>query len=894
LPVQTNAVADYYFVKITETNLPGFRNKLIDYYIEATDNKTNVSRSDIQHVWVDDFSGALNTGGGGGGGGTSNNVVTLNPAVPVSGQPLTVTYSPIGRALASATSVNIHHGFNQNITANWTPLPGVAMTKSGSNWVVTYNVASNATTIAMCFNNGSGTWDNNGGGNWNFNVTNAPLTNAPPAPIGLSATGTSTNTVSLSWASAPTASGYVIYRNGFVLATNTFTNFLDTGGQADTEYTYEVVATNSVGNSPPSASVTARTFFAPVPNNNIRLVNPSNGATIDTNIFTFRGHAGLGLTNGLQWSNSLSGQTGSVAFTGVTNSSGWSWEASLPITNGSNNFVFTALYPTNGLVQQTGSDSPTNYSGWSNSSSNGLGFGAWTITTSNGSAGSFLADSGTTQLVGSDGATNYGVTWTNGSTGGTGFDVWSLSSGGSGAFILANPTNGSITGMGAKAFQLRAPAGGTNTFATANRAFSQPMSVGQALSFQWGMNWDCGTTNGAKGFSLFAGTNELVNVNNGSTEAITCNGVNIQFGYGVNAMRWTFKLLTASSLEVRANDRDGNGTFTTNLTISSAPTSVRFYAANMEPSANREPYFDEFQIEGPANGNMDVGSTKGFGLWANSGGSVTARRNLPATFDSGDSLTIRIDNNWIDTGNRVGLALATAGGSNRFNFYFIGGQSTYRIDDSTTNRDSGLAYTETGLLLTLTMTASNSYSLNTGASVLTGTLGAGGPITQLVTYNNNAGTGTERNFYVGGMSFTEQQTTNALTTLSAPSIVLQALTDGLPDDWWAQYGIIGTNRVAATDPDSDGFDNAKEHALGTDPANSSSTFRITSIAPGASSTTVTWSSVAGKRYSLQGATNLGTLSWSNIGSAVSATNHSTSTNHATSVGQHFYRVILAQ
>jgi hypothetical protein len=69
LPVQSDVVADYYFSKITETNLPGFRSKLIDYYIEATDGKGNVSKSEIQHVWVDDFSGASNSGGGGGVGG---------------------------------------------------------------------------------------------------------------------------------------------------------------------------------------------------------------------------------------------------------------------------------------------------------------------------------------------------------------------------------------------------------------------------------------------------------------------------------------------------------------------------------------------------------------------------------------------------------------------------------------------------------------------------------------------------------------------------------------------------------------------------------------------------------------------------------------------------------
>jgi hypothetical protein len=717
--------------------------------------------------------------------------------------------------LASATNVNIHHGFNQNIAANWTVLPGVAMTKSGSNWVVTYNVASNATTIAMCFNNGSGTWDNNGGGNFNFNVTNAPLTNAPPVPTGLSAAGTSTNTVSLSWNAAPTASGYLIYRNGSILASNQFLNFLDTTCVPDTEYTYAVAATNSVGSSGPSLGVTATTFFAPVSNNALRLVNPTNGATVGTNTFRFRGHAGLGITNGLRWSNSLNGQTGSISFTGVTNSSGWKWEADLPLGNGPNSFVFSATYPTNGPVQQTGSDSPTNYSGWPSGSSNGVGFGAWTITTSNGPAGSFLADSGIPQVIGADAATNYGTTWTNGSGGGSGFANWSFDTNSTGAFAFGNPTNAGIAGMGTKAFRLRTPS--SNTYATANRALSQSLSAGQTLSFLWGMNWDCDTTNGAKGFVIFSGTNEIVVVNNANSSNITCNSVNTGFGYGTNAMRWSFQMNAGNSLQVSANDRDGVGTFTTNLTVAGAPSSVRFYAANMEANANREPYFDDFRIEGWASGNMNVGSTKGFGLWANGGGSVTARRNLPASFDSGDSLTLRIDNNWIDSGSRLGLALATAGGANRMDFYFIGGQPTYRIDDATANRDSGLAYTDTGLQLTFTMTGTNTYSINTGASVITGTLAAGGPITQLVVYNNNAGTGTERNFYVGEMSFSEQQTTSAVTTLSTPSIVLQSVTAGIPNTWWEAYSIALENRTATADPDGDGWTNAQEFAFGLVP-----------------------------------------------------------------------------
>ena len=45
-------IADYYFAKIDDTSLPNFRDKLLDYYIEATYSKGYTSKSEIQHVWV--------------------------------------------------------------------------------------------------------------------------------------------------------------------------------------------------------------------------------------------------------------------------------------------------------------------------------------------------------------------------------------------------------------------------------------------------------------------------------------------------------------------------------------------------------------------------------------------------------------------------------------------------------------------------------------------------------------------------------------------------------------------------------------------------------------------------------------------------------------------------
>ena len=82
----------------------------------------------------------------------------------------------------------------------------------------------------------------------------------PSAPSSLSVTGTTSSSASLSWSSpGGTVSGYNIYRNGSKVGTTTSTSYTDSGLSASTKYTYSVTAYNSIGESAPSASVTATT-----------------------------------------------------------------------------------------------------------------------------------------------------------------------------------------------------------------------------------------------------------------------------------------------------------------------------------------------------------------------------------------------------------------------------------------------------------------------------------------------------------------------------------------------------------------------------------------------------------------------------------------------------------
>ena len=137
--------------------ITGQEDVLIDYYVEAVDLNGNITRSDIQHVYV------------GQGSETGGLRVEIAPDPAVAGDPVTVTYDAAGGPIAGAGQVQLHYGFN-----NWDIVEqDVPMTwDAGSNlWNVTVQVPSTATQFDLVFNDGNGIWDNNNGQDWHFTVT---------------------------------------------------------------------------------------------------------------------------------------------------------------------------------------------------------------------------------------------------------------------------------------------------------------------------------------------------------------------------------------------------------------------------------------------------------------------------------------------------------------------------------------------------------------------------------------------------------------------------------------------------------------------------------------------------------------------------------------------------
>ena len=199
-------------------------------------------------------------------------------------------------------------------------------------------------------------------------------------------------------------------------------------------------------------------------------------------------------------------------------------------------------------------------------------------------------------IVASDNGSNYGSGWTNGSNGGTGFGAWSFTTSGGGfkGAYIGDPALKGISGMSSSSFGLYAN-GGSGATISASRSFGAALGVGDSFSFQWGFNWDSDFF-GNKGFNLFAGSTEVINVNNGGNALVTVNGTNVGFGYGTNAMTWTFTQTTATSVTVTANDRDGTGSYSAVISVSGALSGFSLYASDLGPGGNREPFYNNFSI----------------------------------------------------------------------------------------------------------------------------------------------------------------------------------------------------------------------------------------------------------------------------------------------------------
>ena len=183
------------------------------------------------------------------------------PAAPTG---LTATF-------VSPTQINLSWTDNSaSTTYNY-----IYQSTDGANWTQVGNVAGNAATYAATgpFTPATTYYfkvEAGGSGGYSSPPTTASVntTAYAPMPTGLSATVVSSSQINLSWTPVSSATGYVIEQSTsqsdpyvpITTITGGSTNtYSDTGLSENTQYYYEIYATNTVGNSAPSSAVSAYT-----------------------------------------------------------------------------------------------------------------------------------------------------------------------------------------------------------------------------------------------------------------------------------------------------------------------------------------------------------------------------------------------------------------------------------------------------------------------------------------------------------------------------------------------------------------------------------------------------------------------------------------------------------
>jgi hypothetical protein len=172
-----------------------------------------------------------------------------------------------------------------------------------------------------------------------------------------------------------------------------------------------------------------------------------------------------------------------------------------------------------------------------------------------------------------------------------------------------------------------------------------------------------------------------------------------------------------------------------------------------------------------SSGGINSSGNKSFGLYSYSGGFDDAYRSFTAdstgttTLQMNQEFTMQIDNGYID-GGAVGVGLQDSVGDNRFEFYFVSGQSDYTIKDGSGTFDTGIGYTDGGLTLSYQVTGANTYDLtvirfpSTGQSGSTAYTFAGidtgstYDISQLHVFDSNGASDGNHNYYVNDLSIT--------------------------------------------------------------------------------------------------------------------------------------------
>ncbi len=178
IPSQTNPTP-LFKAKEYSAMISGLQNKLVMYYVEATDNLGNVARSPIREVWVGQSSS-----------GTGGNGVSWIPANPTKDDTITIIVSGVDQGGKLHWGVN-HQGnqWQTPIQAYWpagsflfqgtgpaiqSPMIGPINDTLKINIGPFNNASQIVNTVAFVINFNNNTWNNNNGNDFHINIAGNP------------------------------------------------------------------------------------------------------------------------------------------------------------------------------------------------------------------------------------------------------------------------------------------------------------------------------------------------------------------------------------------------------------------------------------------------------------------------------------------------------------------------------------------------------------------------------------------------------------------------------------------------------------------------------------------------------------------------------------------------
>lgn len=218
--------------------------------------------------------------------------------------------------------------------------------------------------------------------------------------------------------------------------------------------------------------------------------------------------------------------------------------------------------------------------------------------------------------------------------------------------------------------------------------------------------------------------------------------------------------------------------------------------------------------------------TPAWGLYANNGNLAEAKRLLTNVLAVGQSVSVRMDNGFLNPGSGTGVALQNASGTTLWEFFFNGGDIYYSMSSTTTD----VGWTSGGLEVTFTLTSPSTYrALVTPAGGTTRTntgsliTAADQAITAFRAWNYNAGSGSDYDFF-----FNDLKRYGAGGSGPSTSVVVQVVREGvvsqIPQAWRNQYQLSGPNSGDEEDRDGDGWSNLQEYWADTNPTTNASFF----------------------------------------------------------------------